>query len=90
MNSPPDSHARHVLTMYTRETAGSTGDWDLLLRLIAEQIHKAVSEDRETLREQFAVRRARTLRLRQRLRAPQGARGRDSREPARRPLTARV
>jgi hypothetical protein len=53
MNSPPDSHARHVLAMYTRETAGSMGDWNLLLRLIAEQIHKAVSEDRETLREQL-------------------------------------
>jgi hypothetical protein len=53
MNSPADSHARHVLTMYTRETAGSTGDWNLLLRLIAEQIHKAVSEDRETLREKL-------------------------------------
>jgi hypothetical protein len=53
MNSPADSHARHVLTMYSKSIAGSTGDWDVLLRLIAEQIHKAVSEDRETLREKL-------------------------------------
>ena len=51
MISPADSHARHILTMYTKSIAGSTGDWDVLLRIIAEQIHKAISEDRETLRE---------------------------------------
>jgi len=53
MNSPADSHARHVLTMYTKSIAGSTGNWDVLLRLIAEQIHTAVNEDRETLREKL-------------------------------------
>ena len=53
MNSPADSHARHVLTMYSKNAAGSSVDWDLLLKLIAEQIHKAVSEDRETLREKL-------------------------------------
>ena len=51
MNTPPDSHARHVLTMYSKDASGTTADWDLLLRLIAEQIRKAVSEDREALRE---------------------------------------
>jgi len=53
MNTPPDSHARHVLTMYSKGASGTTGGWDLLLRLIASQIQKAVSEDRETLREQL-------------------------------------
>jgi hypothetical protein len=53
MNSPADSHARHVLTLYSKSVAGSTGTWEILLRLIAEQIRKAVSEDRETLREQL-------------------------------------
>jgi hypothetical protein len=53
MNSPADSHARHVLMMYSKSLEGSAGTWDILLRLIAEQIRKAVGEDRETLREQL-------------------------------------
>jgi hypothetical protein len=39
--------------MYSKDASGTTGDWDLLPRLIAEQIRKAVSEDREALREQL-------------------------------------
>ncbi len=51
MNAPADSHARHVLTMYSKEVPDLTVAPGLLQKLIAEQIHKAVSEDRETLRE---------------------------------------
>ena len=53
MNAPADSHARHVLTMYSKEVPDLTVAPGLLQKLIAEQIHKAVSEDRETLREKM-------------------------------------
>ena len=50
MNAPADSHARHVLTMYSKDAPESIVHSGLLQKLIAEQIHKAVNEDRETLR----------------------------------------
>jgi hypothetical protein len=53
MNAPPDSHARHVLTMYSKEVPDLTLAPGLMQKLIAEQIHKAVIEDRETLRERM-------------------------------------
>ena len=53
MNAPADSHARHVLTMYSKDAPESIVYSGLLQKLIAEQIHKAVNEDRETLRAQM-------------------------------------
>ena len=50
MNAPADSHARHVLTMYSKDAPESIVHSGLLQKLIADQIHKAVNEDRETLR----------------------------------------
>jgi len=55
MMTTADSHARHVLTVYSRDGAGSaTVEPSLLQKIIADEIQKAVSEDREALREQMA------------------------------------
>ena len=53
MNAPADSHARHVLSMYSKDVPDSIMHSGLLQRLIAEQIYTAVNEDRETLRTQM-------------------------------------
>ena len=53
MNAPADSHARHVLSMYSKDAPESIVHSSLLQKLIADQIHKAVNEDRETLRAQM-------------------------------------
>ena len=55
MMTSPDSHARHVLSVYSRDGAGpATVEPSLLQKLIADEIQKAVSEDREALREKMA------------------------------------
>jgi hypothetical protein len=50
MNTPPDGHARHIVATYSKEVPDSTVHPHLLETLIVEQIHKALSEDREALR----------------------------------------
>jgi hypothetical protein len=50
----PESHARHVLARYTKDVPGATPELSLLQRLIADEIQKAVSDDRERLREKMA------------------------------------
>jgi len=55
MMTSADSHARHVLTVYSRDGAGpATVEPSLLQKLIADEIQKAVSEDREALREKMS------------------------------------
>jgi hypothetical protein len=51
MTTSPDSHARHVLSQLAKEAAGLPANASLLQKLIADAIRKALSEDRETLRE---------------------------------------
>jgi hypothetical protein len=50
----PESHARHVLAQYARDVPSGTAEPGVLERLIADEIQKAVSEDRERLRERLA------------------------------------
>jgi hypothetical protein len=57
MMTSPDSHARHVLAQYAKDFPGATAELGLLQKLIADEIQKAVSEDRETLREKMACER---------------------------------
>jgi hypothetical protein len=54
MMTSADSHARHVLSVYSRDGAGpATMESSLLQKLIADEIQKAVGEDREALREKM-------------------------------------
>ena len=49
-----ESHARQVLAQYSKDVPSGAEQPSLLERLIAEEIQKAVSEDRQTLREKMA------------------------------------
>ena len=53
----PESHARQILARYVKDVPGATLELGLLQQLIAEEIQKAVSEDRERLREKMACER---------------------------------
>ena len=57
MRMSPESHARQVLAQYGKEFPAGTAELSLLQRLIADEISKAVSGDRETLRENMACER---------------------------------
>jgi hypothetical protein len=49
----PESHARHVLARYAKDVPGAMPEQGLLHQLIADEIQKAVSEDRDRLREKM-------------------------------------
>ncbi len=48
-----ESHARHVLSVYAKD-AGAHVESSLLEKLIADEIGKAVNENREELREKMS------------------------------------
>jgi hypothetical protein len=50
----PESHARQVLEQYSKDVPGGMAESSVLERLIADEIQKAVSEDREKLRAKMA------------------------------------
>jgi len=58
MKTSPESHARHVLSayssVYSRDANPASLEPTLLQKLIADEITKAVNEDREDLREKMS------------------------------------
>ena len=51
MTTAPESRAHHVAAAYVKVAAGSSPDEALLERLVADEIRKALREDRDNLRE---------------------------------------
>jgi hypothetical protein len=51
----PENRARHLLDAYVRDVSGAQGmtELEVLKKLIADAIVKAVSEDRDALREKM-------------------------------------
>jgi hypothetical protein len=52
MMTSPESHARHVLSVYAKDAGGHV-ESSLLEKLIADEIVKAVNESRDELREKM-------------------------------------
>ena len=52
MMTSPESHARHVLSVYAKE-AGAQVEARLLEKLIADEVATAVNESRDELREKM-------------------------------------
>ena len=51
MTTAPEARANHVTAAYVKAAGGASPDAALLQRLVADEIRKALREDRDNLRE---------------------------------------